>query len=353
MPFLDNLSSQAVVLDRHYSSGVDTDHGVFSLFTGLFPVTQPIQFDERRGLQLPTLFSFLHKTHRSFFVTGSDLRLWYPEALLENTGLQEVIDARNSTAPAHKYLDWTIRDEDGTGSILREMVQKASQPFVGVYYPYATHWPYTVYGDAGNKVSKTSKLERYGYNLRLVDDQIRKLFEVLRTRGILDRTIVAITADHGEAFGDQGTWGHGTSLLDIAVHVPMVIYQPRVFVPQHVDTITSHVDLLPTLLDAMGVQYDPAQFQGESLFRPQRRLYSFFYSPKSNQLGSIDFRGQKLVVDFSRDFCWTVDLVADSLEGSRKPCDRGSAQLAALKVFRRYNTELLFHLASENASGKQ
>src|ERR1035441_2374719 len=98
------------------------------------------------------------------------------------------------------------------------MVQKASQPFVSVYYPYATHWPYTVYGDAGNKVSKTSKLERYGYNLRLVDDQIRKLFEVLRTRGILDRTIVAITADHGEAFGDQGTWGHGTSLLDIAVH---------------------------------------------------------------------------------------------------------------------------------------
>jgi hypothetical protein len=352
MPFLENLSSQAVVLEQHYSSGVDTDHGVFSLFTGLFPVTQPIPFDERSGLRLPTLFSFLQGTHHSFFVTGSDLREWYPEALLKNTGLQEVIDARNSTASAHKYLDQTIRDEEETGTILREMVQKASQPFVGVYYPYATHWPYTVYGDAGNKVSKTSKLARYGYNLRLVDDQVRKLFEVLRTRGILDRTIVVITADHGEAFGDQGTWGHGTSLLDIAVHVPMVIYQPRVFVPRHVDTITSHVDILPTLLDAMGVRYDPAQFQGESLFRAQTRPYSFFYSPKTNQLGSIDFRGQKLVVDFARDSCWTVNVVADPNETSLRPCDRGSPQLAALKVFRRYNTELLFHLASENASGE-
>jgi membrane-anchored protein YejM (alkaline phosphatase superfamily) len=273
-------------------------------------------------------------------------------ALLRNTGLEEVIDARNSPAPVHRILYWTTRDEDRTASIFREMIERSTEPFVGIYYPYATHWPYTVYPYMGGGGSNLGKLERYGLTLRFVDDQVRRIFEVLRRRGILDRTVVVITADHGEAFGDQGTWGHGASLRDIAVHVPMVIYQPRLFVPQHVAPITSHVDILPTLLDAMGVPYDPAHFQGESLFRTGRRLFTFFYSPKSDQLGSIDVSGRKLVVDFARDSCRMVNLVMDPQETTPQRCDPTSPQLAGLLAFRRYDSEMLSHVAERHAGGE-
>lgn len=183
------------------------------------------------------------------------------------------------------------------------------------------------------------------YNLRLVDSEIKKVFDALAKRGILSRTIVVITADHGEAFGENGTWGHGSSLADIAVHVPLVVYQPRLFPPMHVADFTSHADVLPTLLDAMGASYNDAQFQGESLFRPQRRRYTFFYSPQTDQLGSIDYKGQKMVIDFAHDSCWTLNLITDPGEASPKGCDEQSMQRAALLAFRNYGSNLLFHVA--------
>jgi membrane-anchored protein YejM (alkaline phosphatase superfamily) len=140
------------------------------------------------------------------------------------------------------------------------------------------------------------------------------------------------------------------SLLEVAVKVPMLIYQPRLLAPQHIRTFTSHVDILPTILDAMGIRYDPAQFEGESLFRPQRHVYTFFYSPKSSQLGSIDVNGKKLIANFARGSCWTIDLIRDPKETSPTPCDRGSRQLADLLTFSRFNTGLLTHLASQQAA---
>lgn len=161
MPFLNSIESQTCVFDRHYSSGVDTDNAVFSLFTGLFPPTDAIEFDERGDLRLPTLFTFLPGRRHSFLVTGSGLRLWYPVALLENTGLKTVVDARNSTAAIHEVLYWKERDEDGTATIVSDLIQASGEPFVGVYYPYATHWPYNVFGEVNRGIAAGDKLARY------------------------------------------------------------------------------------------------------------------------------------------------------------------------------------------------
>ena len=123
-----------------------------------------------------------------------------------------------------------------------------------------------------------------------------------------------------------------------------------VFTPRHIEDFTSHVDVLPTLLDALGVAYDPSAFQGESLFRPRSRPYSFFYSPKTNLLGSIDSRGGKLVVDFAKNRCWSNNLLTDPDELLAVPCDRNSPQFAALIVFRRFNSEMLSDLNARSAA---
>ncbi len=67
----------------------------------------------------------------------------------------------------------------------------------------------------------------YDAETRHADDCIRTLVEQLRAQNRLDNTVLIVTADHGEAFGEQGTWGHGFCLNDCLTRVPLIIRCPR------------------------------------------------------------------------------------------------------------------------------
>jgi arylsulfatase len=105
----------------------------------------------------------------------------------------------------------------------------------------------------------------YDANLRYADWAVGELEQILREHGVFDNTILIITADHGEPFGEHATprrW----SVYDEAVHIPLVVK----LVGEHrpvgsVEALTQTVDLLPTMLDLLGIAYPREQVQGRSL----------------------------------------------------------------------------------------
>ncbi len=76
-------------------------------------------------------------------------------------------------------------------------------------------------------------------SIRYTDDQLARLFNYLRNEGLIEDTLIIITADHGEELGEYGALGHGYSLRDEELHVPLIIHYPRGF-PQarRVDFLT-------------------------------------------------------------------------------------------------------------------
>jgi arylsulfatase A-like enzyme len=113
--------------------------------------------------------------------------------------------------------------------------------------------------------------------LRQVDEHLRDLFRALRDRGLAEDTLVVITGDHGEAFGDpHDQRGHGFTASQEDVNVPLILWNPRLFPGgQRLETIGGHVDLSATVAELMGVRV-PGEWQGHSLFdpaRPQRAYY--------------------------------------------------------------------------------
>ena len=76
-------------------------------------------------------------------------------------------------------------------------------------------------------------VDNYRDCLAFLDDRVGTLLEELELSGVLDNTIVIITADHGEHFGDHGLYGHGNSLYQSAVRVPLLVRWPS-RVPQGV-----------------------------------------------------------------------------------------------------------------------
>ncbi len=110
----------------------------------------------------------------------------------------------------------------------------------------------------------TRKQRRYEGAIRYLDDQLRRMFDTLRVRGVLDHTIVVVTSDHGEQFGEHGRWGHGNAMFLEVLHVPLVIRYPA-RVPQgvRVDAPVALRDLGATLVELSGLQ--GATFPGTSL----------------------------------------------------------------------------------------
>jgi len=94
----------------------------------------------------------------------------------------------------------------------------------------------------------------YDGEIRLVDDAIADLRSALAELGVADRTIIAVTADHGDEFFEHGRKGHHRSLYDEVLRVPFVLYVPGVESTRPtIAAAASLVDVMPTLLGLVGI----------------------------------------------------------------------------------------------------
>ena len=121
------------------------------------------------------------------------------------------------------------------------------------------------------------------------------------------------------------------------LEAPAIIYQPALFKPRAFDLSTSHVDILPTLLDAMRISYDPALFDGESLFHHKlRRKYIFFYGNEGS-ISSLDHNQIKVQYSLKKNRCRVFDLKLDPEEDLPLDCSSYQLQLEALQNFVGYH----------------
>lgn len=100
------------------------------------------------------------------------------------------------------------------------------------------------------------------------DTHFASILQGLERRELMDDTLIAFTADHGEEFFDHASVGHGHSLYEELLHVPLVLYVPGA-APVRVDEPASLADLVPTVLDALRLPAD-SELPGRSLLPPMR-----------------------------------------------------------------------------------
>jgi arylsulfatase A-like enzyme len=107
--------------------------------------------------------------------------------------------------------------------------------------------------------------ELYQGEIAYADAQIGLLFSELGRRGLFDDTIIALTGDHGESFGEHGDWTHGLKVFETEIRVPLLMrYPSRVPAGVTVASPVQLVDVMPTLLELTGIR--AAQpLQGTSL----------------------------------------------------------------------------------------
>jgi membrane-anchored protein YejM (alkaline phosphatase superfamily) len=156
----------------------------------------------------------------------------------------------------------------------------SSKPFFSFLFYDAPHGPYSYPADF-EKITTSNKSPNYltvgkkdaatlknSYkNAIMFDDfQVGRVLDAIRQRGLLENTIVMISADHGEEFYESGYLGHNSAFTDEQTRVPLVMYLPGAG-PGKIDYMTSHLDVVPTLMKRLGYTSDTGLYsQGEDLF---------------------------------------------------------------------------------------
>jgi arylsulfatase A-like enzyme len=104
----------------------------------------------------------------------------------------------------------------------------------------------------------------YDANVSYQDDLLGQMIEKLQAWGAWDHTMLIVTADHGDEQWEDGRVGHGGSVRETLIHVPLLVHYPAMFPAVRVSEGSEGIDIVPTLADALGVQIDP-EWQGMSL----------------------------------------------------------------------------------------
>jgi arylsulfatase A-like enzyme len=104
----------------------------------------------------------------------------------------------------------------------------------------------------------------YDAETAALDDELRQLFDGLERAGMLRNAIVIVTADHGEEFREHEFLGHGLTLFEPGIRVPLIVLAPGIQAGTVVDDPVSLVDLAPTILELAGAAPEP-RFMGRSL----------------------------------------------------------------------------------------
>ena len=198
----------------------------------------------------------------------------------------------------------------------------AKQPFFATYLTLTSHHDYVVPTDFPRKADYPGVSGRRAKHLdavRYVDRFIGELVARYEAAGLADNTLFVFQGDHGEGFGEHGRSQHDLVIWEEGLHVPLVLYGPGVLGGRTgvIDGPRQALDVVPTVLDAIGAKVDAGYLPGTSLLRdvPAGRVVRHACWRTHRCLA--ERRGTEKFIDHYRDRSPQLfDLAADPLEAS-------------------------------------
>ncbi len=266
-PNLDALARQGVVFSQAYAHVPLTTPSHATILTGTYP-----QFNLVSDLgsplpdHIPYLPDILHNHgFRTAAFVGS--QVLDPKSVAA-PGFDRSFDTfdagfHNRQAGEDRYRSEERRAMVVVNHAIAWLDKRPRAPFFLWVHLYDAHDPY----DPPQPFKARYAASPYDGEIAYVDFAVGKLLAALRSRALYQSSLIAVAADHGEAFGEHGEQSHGLFLYDETVHVPLVLkmagHESRA---RRVENRVGLVDLAPTLLQELGIETDPAM-QGESLVK--------------------------------------------------------------------------------------
>lgn len=236
--------------------------------------------------KFPTIYKFVHKWYKRF---NKQLETVNNAKVLTDTAISQIKENYNNKfllsihywdthVPFYSPKEYSRMFYDGDGSIkIEEIIKQIDEPN---YRDFVRQW-------LKNRGIKTfgEVIADYEGSIAFVDHEIGRIIDTLKNLEILDNTLIIVTADHGQSFTEHRILDH-SGLYDEMIHVPLILWYPGAPKNKKVRGFVQHVDLVPTVLDVLGIKTREI-FDGSSIVpmikdeQKQIRSAIYVYASKS------------------------------------------------------------------------
>jgi arylsulfatase A-like enzyme/Flp pilus assembly protein TadD len=286
------LAHVPVTLPSHtsmFSARYPTDHGVRD--NGTFRVDP----------SLPTLPTVLSDAG---YRTGAFVGAFVLDARFGlNRGFDVYDDFYGEKRAFASFVELERRAEEVV-TPAEEWIGNSETPWYAWVHLFDPHAPY----EAPEPFRKVAPNDPYDAEVAYVDDVLGSFLQRLRSAGKLEKTLVVVVGDHGESLGDHGERTHGTFAYNTTLRVPWFIWAAEGLHAQVFRPTVRHIDLMPTLLDFVGLE-PPQGIEGRTL-RPY--LTGESYGPPLSYFEALN-------VHLTRDWAPLRGVVQDGYKYIRLP----------------------------------
>lgn len=291
-PRLDELARESVVFRRAVAQGSSTIPSHASLFTGQYASAVLSEFGGMLG-GAETLAEVLAKNGYATwgFVDGGNVRghfgfdQGFDHYEDDRVGIEVLVEQAQAWIESHPapkfFLFLHTYDIHTPYKAPAQYVKHFGNPdYLGGFHPNTRY--FRAVEKAGRGLSEEEHHEvvaRYDAGILYTDERVGGFFDWLDEKGLLEDSLVVITSDHGEEFLEHGRLGHQQLFLDPNLRVPLLFRHGRL-APRTVDDTVELTDVVPTILDVLGLEPLPdaigttlrPYFDGRA--RPSRAAFS-------------------------------------------------------------------------------
>jgi arylsulfatase A-like enzyme len=283
-PVLARLAREGVVVDQAYAPMATTGPSHAALLTSRYPLSLGcLRNGQRLEEAQTTLAERLHAAgYRTSAAVSSfvlDKRLGFAQGF---GTYDSRFDRKGATATMERWEGLTVpagfdrRADETTDVALAWLARRGKdRPFFLWVHYFDPHQPYSPPepwdrrfppgDDTGTGLPRRA-IALYDGEIAFTDRQLGRLVDAIEAEGLSARTLIVLTADHGEGLMQHGHMGHGLHLYEEAVRVPLVFRWPGALpAGARLPGPAEHVDFVPTVLDLLGVPRGAEDVQGQSL----------------------------------------------------------------------------------------
>ena len=256
---IEEFSRSSLVFTRAFSHNPVTLPAHTNILTGVTPLYHGIS--DNTGFRLGDKFLTIAEYLKS---KGYDTGAFVGAFPLDSRfGLSQGFNLYDDNYGAHNEMKIFFVERKAEKVItpaLNWLKNRKNKWFMWVHL-FDPHQPYFPPEEFQSKF----KNDLYSGEVAYVDSQLKRLFDYLREKGLLNNTMVILTADHGEALGEKGEQTHSYFAYNNTIHIPLIIHVPN---QEHkiINQNVCHIDIFPTICDYVGLKIPP-HIQGKSIFK--------------------------------------------------------------------------------------
>jgi len=279
-PFIDKLAKEGVLFKNVVTPLPLTSGSHASILTSLHPLSHNVVFNGSRLNEKIHTIAEVFRENGYYTIGTVAVKL-----ISRKTGFSQGFDSFNDTWPRNQYESSKYqRPANQTNDALTGQIQEyldnpesSKKPlFIWVHY-YDPHAPYIGQDDIdlpgklrSEELTNDRNITKYDEEIRYTDRHIEALFDFLKEKGIAQKMVTALTADHGESFGEHWfKYCHPDFYSETSI-VPLILKGPGIPQAQTIDNYISTMDIAVTLLKRCGLAF-PYPVEGIDLIAGVRK----------------------------------------------------------------------------------